>query len=136
MEYALPAEAAGEVAKELQRVFREESPQVYFPVEFRRVAADDIWLSPFYERESVTFAVHQYHKQPYAEFFAACETIFRAHGGRPHWGKLHTRNAEELADLYPRWSDFHRLRRELDPKGIFMNDYLRQLFGEAEAVPA
>src|SRR5690606_7556167 len=100
-----------------------------FPLEFRYVAADDAWLSPFYQRDSVTISVRQYHRQPYAELFAGVEDIFRRYQGRPHWGKLHTAQASELATLYPRWADFNKLRRELDPTGKFLNPYLKELFG-------
>jgi FAD/FMN-containing dehydrogenase len=60
--------------------------------------------------------------------FADVEAIFRAHGGRPHWGKIHTRGADELCLLYPMWERFRELRRRLDPDGCFLNDYLRGLF--------
>lgn len=59
------------------------------------------------------------------------EPIFRAHDGRPHWGKLHTLGADDFAALYPRWTDFLKVRRALDPEGIFLNDHLRHVFGEA-----
>ena len=38
--------------------------------------------------------------------FAAAEEIFVAHGGRPHWGTVHTQDAEYLRSLYPRFQDF------------------------------
>ncbi|HAJ46982.1 MAG TPA: FAD-binding oxidoreductase, partial [Alphaproteobacteria bacterium] len=50
--------------------------------------------------------------------------------GRPHWGKLHTLKAKDLANLYPRFEDFRALRRRLDPKGRFMTPYLAGLMGE------
>jgi FAD/FMN-containing dehydrogenase len=65
---------------------------------------------------------------PYKEYFQQVEEIFRRHQGRPHWGKLHTQDARSLAELYPRWQDFRRVRAQLDPQGVFLNDYLRQLF--------
>ena len=49
--------------------------------------------------------------------------------GRPHWGKLHTRTAEDLAPLYPRWSDWQAVRDRVDPDRVFANDYTRQVFG-------
>ena len=61
--------------------------------------------------------------------FAAGEAIFKRYGGRPHWGKLHSRVAEELRDLYPEWDAFQALRRRWDPDGVFLNDYLRRVLG-------
>ena len=90
--------------------------------------ADDIWLSPAYQRTSAYIAVHMYRGMPYRSYFTAIEEIFKRYQGRPHWGKMHTRTAVELAALYPRWHDFQRIRAELDPQGIFLNSYLRALF--------
>ena len=91
--------------------------------------ADDIWLSPAYQRRSAYIAMHMYRGMPYRSYFAAIEEIFKRYQGRPHWGKMHTRTAAELAELYPRWHDFQRIRTRLDPQGMFLNGYLRALFG-------
>ena len=50
-------------------------------------------------------------------------------GGRPHWGKMHTRDAEYLGGAYPRFADFLRVRDETDPGRLFANPYLEQVFG-------
>ncbi len=55
---------------------------------------------------------------------------------RPHWGKMHTLDAAALAGLYPRWDDFRRVRAALDPRGIFLNDYLRRLLDNAGPLPS
>ena len=100
-----------------------------FPLVFRTVAADDIWLSPFNGRDSATITVHQYAKLDYKPLFDLCEAIFRRYGGRPHWGKIHTATRAELASFYPHFESFCDLRRQLDPAGKFLNDQLGPLFG-------
>lgn len=57
------------------------------------------------------------------------EAVLRAAGGRPHWGRLHSLGATELAGLYPQFADFLRLRAHLDPEGRLSNAYLRRLLG-------
>jgi FAD/FMN-containing dehydrogenase len=104
---------------------------VHFPIECRFVRGDDIWLSPAYGRDSAYIAVHMYKGMPYKEYFAAVEEIFQRYEGRPHWGKMHTQTAATLATRYPHWEDFLRVRARLDPSGVFLNDYLRVLFGVA-----
>jgi FAD/FMN-containing dehydrogenase len=91
------------------------------------VRADDIWLSPFYQRDSCAISVHQYVGMDYEPYYRGAEAIFRRYGGRPHWGKMHSLSARELAPLYPRWDDFQRLREALDPRGVFLNPLLRKL---------
>lgn len=130
MEYAVPAGRGPDCLRELRAVFEREGRCVHFPVEYRYVAADDIWLSPFHGRDSAVIAVHTYRGMPYEDFFAAAEAVFRNHRGRPHWGKCHRLRAAELAALYPRWEDFGALRRRLDPSGVFLTPYLRTLLGE------
>jgi FAD/FMN-containing dehydrogenase len=54
----------------------------------------------------------------------------RDHVGRPHWGKLHTRTAADLAPAYPRFGEFLALRDRLDPDRVFANAYLRRVLGD------
>ena len=130
MEYELPAAAGADALRELAEFVEKKRILVHFPVEYRYVAADDIWLSPFYQRDAVAISVHQYQGMDYAPYFRGAEAIFRNHGGRPHWGKMHTLTAKELAPLYPQWDAFQSLRRRIDPQAVFINPYLRTLFGE------
>ncbi|GHO95279.1 FAD-binding oxidoreductase [Reticulibacter mediterranei] len=136
MEYNIPAEHARSVVQEVQECINRNQFAVHFPIECRFVHADDIWLSPAYQRESFYVAVHMYCGMPYKEYFRQVEEIFRRYQGRPHWGKLHTQDAYSLTELYPRWHDFRRVRARLDPQGVFLNDYLRLLFETDAPVPA
>jgi len=128
MEYNIPAEHLSSVVNEIRECIEKYQFRVHFPVECRFVQADDIWLSPAYQRDSAYVAVHMYRGMPYRSYFQHIEEIFKRYQGRPHWGKMHTRTAAELSALYPRWYDFQRIRATLDPQGMFLNDYLRALF--------
>ena len=129
MEYAVPAANGVDCIREVAEAIVKNKVPGVFPIEFRYVKADDIWLSPFYKRDAVTISVHQYHRQPFETLFGVCEAIFRRYGGRPHWGKLHTLKARELERLYPRWGEYLALRRRLDPENKLLNSYLKQIFG-------
>lgn len=107
----------------------ERRNDVFFPIEFRFVKADDAWLSPFHQRESCSIAVHALQGEPYDYLLRDVGAVFRRHGGRPHWGKLHDLSTAELAARYPRWNDFLALRRDLDPKGRMLSPYMARLFG-------
>ena len=128
MEYAVPFEKGPDTVREIIKSIRAQRINTGFPIEYRTVGEDDVWMSPFYRRPSATIAVHQYHKVDTSKLFSACEAIFRQVDGRPHWGKRHTRTASELAHLYPQYQAFRSLRRRLDPDGKFLNSYLRELF--------
>lgn len=128
MEYTVPAEHGLACFQEVIDTMRRAEINVFFPIEFRYIAADDCWLSPFYQRAGASISVHQYHKQDYRPFFRLVEPIFWKYQGRPHWGKLHTLTAKQLRALYPRFDDFLRVRQQLDPQGRFLNAHARALF--------
>jgi len=129
MEYHLPREHGLNALREIRAVLEANFPEVFFPIEVRYIKGDDIWLSPFYGRDSLSIAVHRYFEEDYSAYFGAIEPIFRKYHGRPHWGKLNSLGAVELRRLYPRWYDFVAVRREMDPEGVFLNPYLASLFG-------
>ncbi|MEV6958197.1 D-arabinono-1,4-lactone oxidase [Streptomyces sp. NPDC051207] len=129
MEYAVPRAAVTQVLRELKTMIDRSDLRVSFPVEVRTAPADDITLSTASGRDSAYVAVHMYRGTPHRAYFTAAERIFTAHEGRPHWGKLHTRDAEHFARLYPRFGEFTTLRDRLDPERRFQNDYLRRVLG-------
>lgn len=128
MEYALPQEAGIECFREVrERVKKKWRKIVGWRVLYRTIAADDAYLSSYYRRDSVTISLHQNAGLSFWEYFTDIEPIFRAYGGRPHWGKKHTLKAHDLRPLYPEWDRFLEIRRMLDPEGVFLNSYLREL---------
>jgi L-gulonolactone oxidase len=129
MEYALPRDALREALDALRRIVDGLPFKVLFPVEVRFTAADDIWLSHGYGRDSAYVAIHQYVGTPYEPYFRAFEEVTTELGGRPHWGKLHWRTAESLATAYPKFTDFLKIRDRLDPHRRFTNPYLNQVLG-------
>ncbi|WP_454162183.1 D-arabinono-1,4-lactone oxidase [Gordonia iterans] len=133
MEYAIPLAAVPEALRELRTTIERRGHKVSFPVEVRAAAADDLMLSTASGRESGYLAVHRYHRDSPAAseaYFRDVEDIMTAHGGRPHWGKMHTRDADYLRSVYPRFDDFLALRDRLDPQRTFANPYLRRVLGE------
>ncbi|WP_315096395.1 D-arabinono-1,4-lactone oxidase [uncultured Cellulomonas sp.] len=131
MEYAVPRDRLVEVLREIDAWIESTGEHVPFPVEVRFAAADDLWLSTAYRRETAYVAVHQYLRLPYARYFQAVERIAAQVGGRPHWGKMHWLEAERLEALYPRFADAQRVRADADPAGVFSNPYLDRLLGTA-----
>ncbi|MFG2148351.1 D-arabinono-1,4-lactone oxidase [Streptomyces sp. NPDC048696] len=130
MEYAVAREAVVDVLREVRALVDRSGLRVSFPVEVRTAPADDIALSTASGRDTAYIAVHMYKGTPYQAYFTAVERIMTAHGGRPHWGKVHTRDAEYFAAAYPRFGEFTALRDRLDPERRFANAYLRRVLGD------
>ncbi|MEU8693857.1 D-arabinono-1,4-lactone oxidase [Streptomyces sp. NPDC048665] len=129
MEYAVPRAALAQTLRELKDMVDRSGLRISFPVEVRTAPADDITLSTASGRDSAYVAVHMFRGAPYQAYFTAAERIFTAYEGRPHWGKVHTRDAEYFARVYPRFGEFTALRDRLDPDRLFQNDYLRRVLG-------
>jgi len=129
MEYSVPAEDGVNCLREILHAIKSTNSEVIFPIEYRYVKADDIWLSPFYNRDSCSISCHNFHDKDYKKYFALLEPIFRKYNGRPHWGKLHTLTAQEQAANYPKFNDFLAVRKEMDPKGLFANAHIKQVLG-------
>jgi L-gulonolactone oxidase len=130
-EYAVPRESLTDVLSELRRWVDTHDEKISFPFEVRFVKADDIWLSPAYERDVAYVAFHQYHRMPHERWFSVCEDVLGAVGGRPHWGKMHRLTHVDFAERIPRFADFVALRDELDPDGVFANAYTDRVLGRA-----
>jgi FAD/FMN-containing dehydrogenase len=100
-----------------------------YPVEYRFTAGDAAWMSPFYQQDSITLSVSGGPGIDYWPYLQDVDQILRGYRSRPHWGKMHFLDREDVTQLYPRADDFRDVRRRLDPKGRFLNDHLRPLFG-------
>ncbi len=129
MEYAVPVEAIPDAVREVHALIRRKGWRISMPIEVRCAAADDLWLSTASGRATGYVAVHRFASERLGEYFREVEPILRAHDGRPHWGKMHTRAAADLRPAYPRFDDFLAVRDRLDPDRVFANEYLRGVFG-------
>ncbi|HEU5427382.1 MAG TPA: D-arabinono-1,4-lactone oxidase [Actinocrinis sp.] len=129
MEYALPREATVPALREIQRMLQDAGLRIAIPIEVRTAPADELWLSTAYGRDTAYLAFHMTEGVNPAEYFENAESIMVAYDGRPHWGKLHTRDREYLASAYPRFEDFLAVRDKADPQRAFANDYTRRIFG-------
>ncbi|QNN52988.1 D-arabinono-1,4-lactone oxidase [Nocardioides mesophilus] len=129
MEYAVPREAALAALAEARRVMERGGWPVSFPVEIRPTPADDLWLSTSSGHASVYLAFHVNAATDHTGYFGAVERVLLDHGGRPHWGKVHTCSAEALATAYPSWGRFQAVRDRVDPERVFGNPYLEKVLG-------
>jgi FAD/FMN-containing dehydrogenase len=129
MEYSIPAASGPECFRALRDLITRDHPDLAWPLEYRTLAQDDVWLSPAMGRPTVTISVHQGVDLDDEPLFRASEEIFRAFDGRPHWGKVNYLGGRELGAMHSHWSDWWRVRDHFDPDGTFLNPYLESLIG-------
>ncbi|KAF8130274.1 D-arabinono-1,4-lactone oxidase-domain-containing protein [Boletus edulis] len=109
----------------------------HFPIEIRFSDSDDIWLSPSNGQQTCWIGIVQYKpyglEVPFRDLFARFEAILVRHGGRPHWAKAHPLRPAALRTLYPCFDDFVRVLEDVDPYGMFRNEYIqRHIFGKTD----
>jgi alditol oxidase len=127
-EYFVPARHAVEAILAIQRLGPEINPYLLIS-EIRAIAADDLWMSPFYQQGCV--AIHFTWKRDWknvSRLLPLVERELNPYGARPHWGKLFTMPTKTLKPLYPRFDDFKKLMNEFDPAAKFRNDFLESKF--------
>ncbi|KAI0695312.1 D-arabinono-1,4-lactone oxidase-domain-containing protein [Cytidiella melzeri] len=134
-EWAIPYEQTSSCIQELRQWLQQEHDdpnglRPHFPVEVRFSDTDDVWLSPSFGRKTTWIGIVQYKpyglNMPYRKLFERFEQILARHEGRPHWAKSHPLRPDDLRKLYPRFDDFVRVLNEVDPRGIFRNEYVQR----------
>lgn len=129
LEYGIPVAALPEALREIDRVLQRASLVPTFPFEMRAIGADDALLSTANGRETAYIAAHRWWREDPRPLFELVEPILLAHDGRPHWGKLHSLRAPQLAERFPGFADFLVFRDELDPERTFASAWTRRVLG-------
>jgi alditol oxidase len=109
------------------------SPHLH-ATEIRTAAADDLWLSPAYERDSLCIGfTWRKHPTEVMALLPDIEAALSRYEPRPHWGKLFVFNDDDLARRFPRLPDFLELTRTYDPAGKFTNAFIDWRPGHARS---
>ncbi len=129
LEYAVPLRHGKDAVRAVRELMLTKHTNCIYPIEYRFTAGDDAWMSPFHRQDSITLSVSGGPGIDYWDFLRDVDAILRRYDSRPHWGKMHFLDEEDVTHLYPHANDFRALRRRLDPAGRFLNDHVRMLLG-------
>jgi len=129
LEYAVPVQHGKEALRAVRELMLTKHTNCIYPVEYRFTAGDPAWLSPFHHQDSIALSVSGQPGLDYWDYLRDVDAILRRYGSRPHWGKMHFLDTDDVTALYPRANDFRALRKKFDPKGRFLNDHMRMLLG-------
>lgn len=125
-EMAIPADRFVEAFGALRSVLENLNSHLIFPLEIRRVKADDVWLSGAFDRDSVYIAAHVPVAEPDDSFLRTVHDVLAGYDGRPHWGKQHWLAYDHMSTVYPMLDDFRSVRDEVDPARLFSNEYVER----------
>ncbi|CAN5173285.1 FAD-binding protein [soil metagenome] len=131
VEYFVAKEHAVGAVKALN-AFGDRLAPLLLVSEVRTVAADDLWMSPFYKQPSTAFHFSFKPDWPALEkFLPSLEDVLSPFCPRPHWGKLFTMPPKKVRACYERLEDFKRILGTHDPDGKFRNGFVdRNIFGQ------
>lgn len=131
-EFHLPRHLLIEALDALDGI-RERVAPVLLASEIRSVAADELWLSPNYRRDTVAFHFTWIPDEAaVASVLAAIQERLTPLAARPHWGKVFGVDPVELAARYGRLADFRALAGRYDPAGKFRNELLDRYLSAAQ----
>jgi xylitol oxidase len=118
-EYFVAREDGLAAIRALQPLAEKIAPHLLIS-EIRTVAADQLWLSPAYQRASLTLHFTWKNRpQEVRGLLPPMEEVLRPFSARPHWGKWFAMRKEQIAPLYERLPKFIQLA----------HDYLSSVIG-------
>lgn len=123
-EYFIPRAKGYEAIAAVEQLRDQITPHLFI-TEFRTIAADELWMSPAYKRDSM--AIHFTWKPEWPEvkkILPQIEERLAPFGARPHWAKLFTMKPSVLQGQYARLNEYRALVKRYDPNGRFRNDFL------------
>src|SRR5699024_3419818 len=112
MEYSIPAEHMASALEDINDVIQKNNFNIHFTIASRNVNEDNLRLSQSYKRDTAYIAVHMYKGMAFEHIFQAIEEVFKKYEGRPHWGKLHTLEKDDLQKVYSKFNHFLELRKQ------------------------
>jgi alditol oxidase len=131
-EYFVPRNRGYEAIRAVETLKDKITPHLLI-TELRSIAADDLWMSMAYQRDSL--AIHFTWKQETPEVMALLPQIeekLAPFDARPHWAKLFTIPPATLKSRYPKHDAFTELVTQHDPKSKFRNQFINHnIFGLA-----
>lgn len=128
LEYMVPYAHGKDAFLALRELCLSKYPENKYPIETRFIQAEDAWLSPFYDRDSVSISICGHKPQDFMKFLKDVAAVLEPFKPRPHWGKIYFLDRDQVAAAFPKYADFVDIRRRLDPNGLLLNDELARLF--------
>jgi len=134
-ELAIPLEQLPRALERLRTYVKESQRELHYPFILRATGPSSAWLSPSYGQRVcyIGFLIYL-SEEDYStstetlEILKDVEAILSEYNGIPHYGKFLSMSRYDFPRLLPKWEDFLRLRAKVDPEGIFLNKFLKELF--------
>jgi FAD/FMN-containing dehydrogenase len=131
-EYGLPLfdNSHKKALKEFRDTLEHSGQKIHFPVDLRYTGAESSWLSPSYNQDTfyIGVCVREYRKKEVHPCMQLFFDVMKKYDARPNWGKLSDVSKTAIEERFPRMNDFRELRNNIDPNGVFGNDFIKSFF--------
>lgn len=132
-EIAVPLESFKEALAETRQILdrRRKQKQCLVGIILIRFCSPDEYgeLSPAHHRQTAYISLITFANKGYRELFHEFEAALYKYQGRPHWGKYNSLTKEKILELYGNdYKKFMQAKQTLDPKGLFLNEYVEKFF--------
>lgn len=124
-EYFVPLDRGYKAILAVEQLKDRITPHL-FVTELRTIAADNLWMSTAYQRDSL--AIHFTWKPELdvvKQILPQIEAQLKPFSPRPHWAKLFTIPPQQLESQYARLVEFKALTQKHDPDGKFRNEFIK-----------
>ncbi len=129
-EFFVPREKAYQAILAVEQLRDKVTPHLFI-TEFRTIDADDLWMSPCYQRAAM--AIHFTWKPEWPAvkgLLPQIEEKLKPFDARPHWAKLFTMAPSRVQAQYAKLNSFKDLVKTYDPAGKFRNQFIEtNLYG-------
>jgi FAD/FMN-containing dehydrogenase len=128
LEYHVDVAAGREAFLAMRALMQHGFPEAISPIQVRWTKGEPAFVSPHSRHDTCSLSVSGLKRHDWDRFLRAIDETLRPYRPRPHWGKMGYLDAAGFRAAYPDLDRFLAVRAQLDPNGLFLNDFFRQAF--------
>jgi FAD/FMN-containing dehydrogenase len=128
LEYHVDVAAGRDAFLAMRALMQLGFPEAISPIQVRWTKAEPAFVSPHSGHDTCSLSVSGLKRDDWDRFLRAIDETLRPYKPRPHWGKMGYLDAAGFRAAYPDLDKFLAVRAELDPNGLFLNDFFREAF--------
>jgi len=128
LEYMVDVRCGRDAFLAMRALMQHGFPEAISPIQVRWTRGEPAFLSPHHDHDTCSLSVSGLKRHDWDRFLRAVDETLRPFHPRPHWGKMGYMDPAGFRAAYPELDRFLAIRAELDPHGLFLNDYFREAF--------
>lgn len=128
LEYMVDAGRGRDAFLAMRALMQHGFPEAISPIQVRWTKGEPAFISPHHGHDTCSLSVSGLKRHDWDRFLRAVDETLRPFHPRAHWGKMGYMDPAGFRAAYPELDRFLAIRAELDPHGLFLNDFFREAF--------